>query len=133
MMDARNASNSLVITLTVRNGNPKLAYDIANKTAEIFERDLPDIFNFDNVSILAPALIPRNPVSPRLTINAGIGFLVGIMFGIFIVLLLEFLDKTIKTEHEIEDLVNLPVLGVIPSIKPKDFKIKRAMSVLARR
>jgi len=131
MMEARNASNSLVITLSVRNENPELAYNIANKTAEIFERDLPDIFNFDNVSILAPALIPRNPVSPRITINAGIGFLVGIMSGIFIVFLLEFLDKTIKTEHEIERLVNLPVLGVIPGMKPEDFKIKRTMSDLA--
>lgn len=127
MMEARNASNSLVITLNVRNENPQLAYNIANKTAEIFERDLPDIFNFDNVSILAPALIPSNPVSPRLTINAGIGFLVGIMSGIFLVLLLEFLDRTIKTEHEIESLVNLPVLGVIPGMKPEDFKIQRTI------
>ena len=128
MMDARNASNSLVITLTVRNENPQLAYNIANKTAEIFERDLPDIFNFDNVGILAPALIPRNPVSPRLTINAGIGFLAGAVSGILLSLLLEFLDRTVKTEYEIEELVNLPVLGVIPGMKPEDFKIKRTMS-----
>ena len=123
-MVARNESQVLI--LTVDHEDPIRAHDIANKTAEIFANDIPDIMNFDNVSILAPAMIPGSPVSPRLVINAGTGFLVGAMAGIFLAFLAEFLDKTVNTEQEVEKLTNLPVLGMIPSITPEDFKVRRA-------
>jgi len=127
-MEARNASQVLI--LTVRHENPESAYNIANKTAEIFAHDIPDILNFDNVSILAPALLPRNPVSPRLVMNIVIGFVVGAMIGMFLAFLLEFLDKTVKTEQDVEKLVNLPVLGMIPAMTADDFKVKRVVNDL---
>ena len=124
-MESRNAVNSQVLILTVKHRDPVRAHDIANKTAEIFARDIPDIMNFDNVSILAPAQIPNNPVSPRLMMNAGIGFLIGTLTGIFVAFLMDFLDKTIKTEQEVEKLTSLPVLGMIPIMTPEDFRVKR--------
>ena len=127
-MEAGTAMNSQVIILTVKHEDPELACDIANKTAEIFARDIPDIMNFDNVNILAPALIPSNPVSPRLVTNAGIGFIIGTMAGIFVAFLADFLDKTVKSEQEVEKLINLPVLGMIPIMTPDDFKVKRVVT-----
>ena len=124
-MESRNAVNSQVLILTVQDRHPVRAHDIANKTAEIFARDIPDIMNFDNVSILAPAQIPNNPVSPRLMVNAGVGFLIGTMVGMFLAFLIDFLDKTIKTEQEVEKLTNLPVLGMIPIMTADDFKVRR--------
>ena len=130
-MEARNESQVLI--LTVRHEDPELARDIANTTAEIFARDVPDIMNFDNISILAPALTPNNPVSPRLMMNAGIGFIIGTMSGIFLAFLLEFLDKTVKNEQDVKQLINIPVLGMIPAITPEDVKVKQAAIELARR
>ena len=124
-LEASTARDSQVIILTVQHEHPVLAYDIANKTAEVFARDIPDIMNFDNVNILAPALIPSSPVSPRLVRNAGMGFLIGTMSGILLTLLIEFLDKTIKTEQDVEKLINLPVLGMIPIMTPEDFEDRK--------
>ena len=124
-MEARNAANSLVITLTVQHETPALASDIANKTAEIFSYDLPELFGFDNVGILATAEIPRNPISPRLMMNVGLGFVVGVISGLFLAFLLEFLDKTVKTEQEVQKLIDIPVLGMIPITTTKDIIVKR--------
>jgi len=121
-MESRNATNSQVMVLTVRHEDPEYARDIANVTAIVFAQELPDIMNFDNVSILAAADLPTSPVSPRTTMNVALGLVVGAMSGIFLAFLLEFLDKTVKTEEEVRALTGLPVLGVIQAITPKDIK-----------
>ena len=128
MMSAANRSNSQVITLTVQNECPELARDIANKTAEVFTTEVLENFNMDNVRPLELAQTPRNPISPNLTRNIAMGFLIGAAFGMFLTLLIDFLDKTVKTEQDVERLINLPVLGMIPIIAPEDFKSKRIAS-----
>ncbi|MCL2559248.1 MAG: Wzz/FepE/Etk N-terminal domain-containing protein [Turicibacter sp.] len=126
LMTAGNQTNSQIITLTVRHEDPVLAQRIAELTADIFINDVPDIMHVDNVSILAPAQIPSSPVSPRLTMNVAIGFVVGAMGGVFVAFLLEFLDKTVKTEHEVEQLTSLPVLGVISIMTVDDIRAQRS-------
>lgn len=121
-IDARNATNSLVMVLTVRHENPEDARNIANMTAIVFAQELPEIMNFDNISILAPADLPTSPISPRLTMNVALGLVVGAMSGIFLAFLLEFLDKTVKTEDEVVNLIGLPVLGVIQTVTERDVR-----------
>lgn len=127
MMSASNRSNAQVITLTVQNENPVLARDIADATAEVFKVEVLENFNMDNVRILAHAQIPRTPISPRPMINIAVGFMVGLMSGLFLVFLLEFLDKTIKSEQEVEKLINLPVIGVIPLMTADNNGIRRTV------
>ena len=122
-LDARNASNSQVMVLTVLYENPKLARDIANLTAEVFSEEIADIMNFDNVIVLAPALIPTSPVSPNITMNIVLGFTAGVMTGIMLAFLFVFLDQTVKTEDELVALTDLPVLGSIQIITAKDMKV----------
>ena len=40
---------------------------------------------------------------------------VGVMIGIFIIFLIEFLDNKVKTPQDMEKYFNIPVLGVIPN------------------
>ena len=112
-MTAANRTNSQVITLRVQHESPTIARDVANTTAEIFERDLPTIMNVDSVHILAEAELPRGPIANNLTINISMGFLGGAMMGMFLAFLLNFLDKRVKSEQEVEKLVNVPTLGII--------------------
>ena len=119
-MSASNSSNSQVITLRVQNEDPRLASDIANTTAEIFEVEVLGNFNMDNVRILARAQPPSRPVSPRLTLNVAIGFIIGTVSGIGLAFFLESIDKTVKTEQEMKKLTGIPVLGIIPRIRVED-------------
>jgi len=116
--------NSQVITLAVEDADPNTAATIANKTAEVFQSQIAEIMKVDNVSILAKAEVAENisPVKPKPILNIAIALVVGLMAGVGIAFLLEYLDNTIKTESDIEKLLELPVLGVISTISESDLQ-----------
>lgn len=69
-----------------------------------------------NVRVVDRALTPGGPFSPNLKQDLSSGLLFGMVFGIGLVLLLEYLDRTVKTSEQVERLLGLPTLAVIPDI-----------------
>ncbi|MFK4391713.1 capsular biosynthesis protein [Bacillus sp. AFS026049] len=110
--------NSQVFSLTVQDSNPSQAVEIANTVSETFQKEIKDIMNVDNVSVLAKAEIKENPtpVKPNPLLNIAIAVVVGLMAGIGLAFLLEYMDNTIKDEDDIERLLELPILGSIQKI-----------------
>ncbi|MBR7552539.1 YveK family protein [Allobacillus sp. GCM10007491] len=113
-----NAQNSQVVNVTATDTDPAVAANIANTTVEVFKESVPTYMNVDNVSILSAAVVGDNPapVSPNVTLNIAIAFVLGVMVGVGLAFLLEYLDTTIKTEEDIEKLLELPVMGVVPTM-----------------
>lgn len=109
---------SQVVTIRVEDSNPILAVEIANITADIFRREIQTLLRIDNIHILSPAEMSKNPtpISPKPNLNMGIAFVLGLMTSVGIVFLLEFLNNTIRNEEDIEKILGLPVLGSIPII-----------------
>jgi len=66
------------------------------------------------IEVVDLALKPTRPVKPRKEVNALMGSLFGLMLGIFLGFALERSDKTVKTENEVKESLNLPIVGVIP-------------------
>lgn len=116
--------NSQVVTVTVSDTDPAQAVKIANTTVTIFQKKLPDIMNVDNVNILTEAELPENPkpVSPKPLLNIAIAFVLGGMIGIGLAFLLEYLDNTIRTQQDVEQYLELPVLGAISEITDRDVR-----------
>ncbi|WP_100400341.1 YveK family protein [Bacillus sp. FJAT-44742] len=116
--------DSQVVSISVQDPDPVMAVNIANMTANVFERDIVNIMSVDNVSILSTAELTEemSPVSPQPMLNMAIAFVVGLMAAVGLAFLLEFLDNTIKTEQDIERGLELPVLGVIPEMDANDQK-----------
>lgn len=122
-----SAQNSQVMTVSVTDSDPALALQIANKTAEVFEKQIKKLMKVDNVSILPLADDQENqsPVSPNPPLNIAIAAVVGLMIGVGLAFFLEYLDNTVKTEQDIEKLLELPVLGAITTIdESKDTKLR---------
>ncbi|WP_026692809.1 YveK family protein [Peribacillus kribbensis] len=113
-----NEQNSQVVNVSVEDNDPKKAAEIANKTVEVFKRDVSKIMNVDNVSILTPAVLGDHvsPIKPKPMLNIAIALVIGLMAGISLAFLFEYLDNTIKNEQDIEKLLELPVLGAITNI-----------------
>ncbi|MCM3663658.1 Wzz/FepE/Etk N-terminal domain-containing protein [Mesobacillus subterraneus] len=120
--------NSQVVNISVQDPNAKRAANIANKTAEVFTREISQIMNVDNVSILAKAQVgeKQSPIKPKPLLNIAIALVVGLMAGVGLAFLLEYFDNTIKTEQDIEKLLGMPVLGVITTITESRDMDKRA-------
>lgn len=69
-----------------------------------------------NVHIVDRALVPGGPFYPSLRKDVSYGMLFGLLIGVGSALLIEFLDRTIKTPEEVERRIGLPTLAVIQDI-----------------
>ncbi|MED4210527.1 Wzz/FepE/Etk N-terminal domain-containing protein [Priestia megaterium] len=125
-----SATNSQVVEIAVQDPSPHVAAQIANKTAEVFKTEISKIMKVDNVSVLSKAEVKDDvsPVKPQPLLNIAIALVVGLMVGVGIAFLLEYLDNTIKTEQDIETILELPVIGAITNIK----EVPKATNVTAR-
>jgi capsular exopolysaccharide synthesis family protein len=70
-----------------------------------------------NAAIVDPATIPQAAVKPNKRLSLAIGGVLGIFLGMLMVFLAEYLDKTLKTEEEIERFSRQPIIGRIPTIE----------------
>ncbi len=69
-----------------------------------------------NIRIIDSALLPGGPFRPSLRQDVTYGLLFGLLLGVGIAFLIEFLDRTIKSPEEIERRLKLPTLAVVPDI-----------------
>lgn len=78
------------------------------------EVSLNRLLEVNNIRILDTAIAPSVPVSPNVIINAAITLLAALIVGVLIVLLLELMDISIRTQSDIEERARLPFLGAVP-------------------
>jgi len=92
----------------------------ANKTlydglmTKLKEVDISSALRSSNIRVVDPAMIPAYPSRPAKARNIALAFLVGLVGGIGLALLREYLDNTVKTPDDIETLARLPSLAVVP-------------------
>jgi succinoglycan biosynthesis transport protein ExoP len=67
-----------------------------------------------NIRVVDPAMIPSTPARPAKARNVALAFIVGLVGGIGLALMREYLDNTVKTPDDIESLAKLPSLAVVP-------------------
>ena len=122
MITVESEQNSQVINVSVQNTDAALASNVANSVAKVFSEDITDLMNVDNVKVLSVSGIPTAPVSPNIILNTAIAAVVGFLLGVGLAFLREVLDRRIRTEEQVQQILDLPVLGSIPDIDSKVFK-----------
>ncbi|HEX8786814.1 MAG TPA: chain length determinant protein EpsF, partial [Telluria sp.] len=66
-----------------------------------------------DVSLLNPAVAPTQPSGPRILLNTLISILVGTILGVGLALLLELLNRPVRSASDVKDMLGIPVLGTI--------------------
>lgn len=122
MVTVESEQNSQVINVSVQSTDAALASNMANSIAEVFSSDVQKLMSVDNVTVLSKSGIPTSPVSPNIILNTAIAAVVGFLLGVGLAFLREVLDRRIRTEDQVQQILDLPVLGSIPDIDSKVFK-----------
>lgn len=107
-------NDTRVIQITAEDKDPKLARDIANKVSEVFEKKVVEIMKVENVSVIDVAVLAQSPVRPNKKMIVAVAFLLGVMLSAGIILLVEYLDNTVKSPEDIKKYIDIPVIGTIP-------------------
>ncbi|MFO1422311.1 MAG: polysaccharide biosynthesis tyrosine autokinase [Candidatus Competibacteraceae bacterium] len=72
----------------------------------------------NNISVVDEAKAPAWPHKPNLRLNALLALVLGLLGGVGLAFLFEHLDDTFRRPEDLEKLLGLPVLGVIPKTPP---------------
>ena len=108
--------NELKYTILQRNveTNQKL-YDIL--LSKVQESRLIEDIDISNIRIVERAELPREPIVPHKNLNLLLGLVFGLVSGIGLILLLEYLDRSLHTEEDVQRHLGQPVLAVVPYTK----------------
>jgi polysaccharide biosynthesis transport protein len=95
--------------------NTQRQYDVVFKRLKDIE--LSGLLRTSNVRVLDPAQPNLAPIRPNTSQSILLGLLAGLLGGIGLALLLEFLDSSITTQSEIEERLGMTFLGVMPRLE----------------
>lgn len=105
-----------VMKVSVKTEDPELSSRIANEILNVSPAIIVDTVEAGSVKLISPAHVSESPVSPNATMNTLIASTLGVMLSAGGFILLNILDKTFKSEEDIERYLGVPLLGVIPNV-----------------
>ena len=105
-----------ILKIAVKDADPQLAALMANTVSQVFQQEINEMMEVDNVSTIDVAKVPQYPVSPNKVMNLAVAGVLGLMVSIGLVFVLAFLDRTYKTPADVERHLGLPLIGAIPDM-----------------
>ncbi len=113
-LNATPSADTQILDLSFKGGNPKDVLKVTEAITSEFISESKELIPNGNVQVIQKAQLPEHPVSPNKKLNILIAFVLGLMVGVGVVLLLEYLDNTFKSREELEKTLELPIIGTIP-------------------
>ena len=110
-------ADTRIVSISVRDGNPEEASRIANALREVAAQKIISVTRVSDVTTLEEARPATSPSSPNIRRNTMMATIAGVGFVTVIVLLVELLDDRVKRPEDIEEVMHLSLLGVIPNLE----------------
>ena len=110
-------ADTRIVSISVRDGKPEEASRIANALREVAAQKIISVTRVSDVTTLEEARPATSPSSPNIRRNTMMATIAGVGFIVVIVLLVELLDDRVKRPEDIEEVMHLSLLGVIPNLE----------------
>ncbi|MBD3920687.1 lipopolysaccharide biosynthesis protein [Paenibacillus sp. PR3] len=130
-----SVNNTQVMTLVVRDQSYEKAARIVNAVSKVFQSEIPALMNVQNVSILNYAKedgANKTPVSPNVMLNTMIAFVLTLLIGVGVAFLLEFMDDTLKSEEDVQQILGLPTLAMINRVSASEMNKSQEAEIIAK-
>lgn len=116
MISVTIPTDTRVISISVEDDNAQEATTIANTVREVAAKKIKAVTKVDDVTTLEAAEVPKEPSSPNIKLNTLIGVIAGGVLAVISIIILEVLDDRVRRPEDIEDVLGLPLLGIVPDI-----------------
>ena len=105
-----------IISITVTDKDPQKARDLANAVREVSADKIKEVTKIEDVTTLEQAEAALTPSSPNVFKNSVLAALLGLILAVGGVVLIELMDDRIKRPEDIEDVMQIALLGVVPNL-----------------
>lgn len=116
-VNVTSETTSRVITLSVTGPDPQTATDIVNKMMKDVSDVARSVMNIRSVNPINQAQAPISPSGPNRLLYTAVAFLVGLFAAIVIVVVADMLNTRVRGPEDLEELIDVPVIGRIPTIE----------------
>lgn len=110
-------TDTRILSITAKDGNPKEAARIANGLRNVAAEKIIAVTKVSDVTTLDEAEVPQSPSSPNIRRNVLLGFIAGAGLMVVLMVVVEVLDDRVKRPEDIEELMGLTLLGIVPDMK----------------
>lgn len=110
-------TDTRILSITAKDGDPKEAARIANGLRNVAAEKIIAVTKVSDVTTLDEAEVPQIPSSPNIRRNVLLGFIAGAGLMVVLMVVVEVLDDRVKRPEDIEELMGLTLLGIVPDIK----------------
>lgn len=116
MITASAVDNTEIFKVTVTSSDPAEAEKLANAIAHLLPKRIANIIEGSSAKIVDYAVLASSPSSPNYTQNTLLGFVLGFAICAAIIVLREMFDITIRSEEDISNSTDKPILASIPDM-----------------
>lgn len=116
-VEVTSSTTTRLITIEVTGDTPNSAAAIANGLANTTNTVAQEIMDIEAVNVIDQAATPDESSGPPRTMYVAVAFLAGIFVAVAIVVVMDMVNTRIRKPEEIEELLEIPVIGKIPTIK----------------
>ncbi len=117
MISAGAVSSTEIFRVQVRNSDPLKAKKIADAILKVAPGEIKRVINGGSVSVIDYATTPLAPSSPNVPKNTLIGAFFGAVLAVFLIIVVNLFDTRIKSEYDLVENFELPIIGVVPAFK----------------
>nr|AAC38746.1 chain length regulator/exporter [Streptococcus pneumoniae] len=107
-------ADTRIVSISVKDKQPEEASRIANSLREVAAEKIVAVTRVSDVTTLEEARPATTPSSPNVRRNSLFGFLGGAVVTVIAVLLIELLDTRVKRPENVENVLKIPLLGLVP-------------------
>ena len=113
-LKVKPSDDTQVIEISYIDADKYTTKNLVESITKEFIEESQELIPNGKVKIIESVKMPEKPVSPNKVKNIAIGILLGLILGMGIAMFLEFTDNTFKSKDELEKILGVPTIGVIP-------------------
>ena len=114
MVSVNIPTDTRLISISVKAKTGQDAQVLANKVREVASKKIKTVTKVEDVTTLEEAKLPSSPSSPNIKRNVLLGAILGGSVAIVAVLVREVLDDRIRRPEDVEDVLEMTLLGIVP-------------------